>query len=212
MSPCVNLSEQYNLRELTPDTLTQRPPFGLIRASFGHNGQIAQSVEQGIENPCVGGSIPPLATNVFCAQRKITADSVFANGENHERHPPPSNTTCVNELPRFHRIAATDYAPRSGHQRVLRKAQNHGRQCFRQRRKSRKAPPHSNTTCVNELPRFHRIAATDYAPRSGHQRVLRKAQNHGRQCFRQRRKSRKAPPPSNTTCVNEPPPFLMTRR
>jgi len=35
---------------------------------------------------------------VFCAKRKITADSVFANGENHERHP-PSNTTCVNELP-----------------------------------------------------------------------------------------------------------------
>ncbi len=25
-------------------------------------GQIAQSVEQRIENPCVGGSIPPLAT------------------------------------------------------------------------------------------------------------------------------------------------------
>lgn len=25
-------------------------------------GQIAQSVEQGTENPCVGGSIPPLAT------------------------------------------------------------------------------------------------------------------------------------------------------
>jgi|JI10StandDraft_1071094.scaffolds.fasta_scaffold1245885_1 hypothetical protein len=24
--------------------------------------QIAQSVEQGIENPCVGGSIPPLGT------------------------------------------------------------------------------------------------------------------------------------------------------
>lgn len=25
-------------------------------------GQVAQSVEQGTENPCVGGSIPPLAT------------------------------------------------------------------------------------------------------------------------------------------------------
>ena len=72
------------------------------------------SVAQEIENPCVGGSIPPLATNVFCAKRKITADSIFANGENQERHP-PSDTTCVNELPRFHRIAATGYAPRSEH-------------------------------------------------------------------------------------------------
>ena len=27
------------------------------------NGQVAQSVEQRTENPCVGGSIPPLATN-----------------------------------------------------------------------------------------------------------------------------------------------------
>ncbi len=26
------------------------------------HGQVAQSVEQRIENPCVGGSIPPLAT------------------------------------------------------------------------------------------------------------------------------------------------------
>jgi hypothetical protein len=29
------------------------------------NGQIAQSVEQRIENPRVGGSIPPLATIFF---------------------------------------------------------------------------------------------------------------------------------------------------
>ncbi len=27
-------------------------------------GQIAQSVEQRTENPCVGGSIPPLATSL----------------------------------------------------------------------------------------------------------------------------------------------------
>jgi hypothetical protein len=27
------------------------------------DGQIAQSVEQRTENPCVGGSIPPLATS-----------------------------------------------------------------------------------------------------------------------------------------------------
>ena len=55
-------------------------------------GQIAQSVEQGIENPCVGGSIPPLATNVFCAQRKITPESVLCTAQNHKSHPPPAPT------------------------------------------------------------------------------------------------------------------------
>ena len=34
-------------------------------------GQIAQSVEQRTENPCVGGSIPPLATSKFNVQLKI---------------------------------------------------------------------------------------------------------------------------------------------
>jgi hypothetical protein len=44
--------------------------------SFGYNlkltlsktkrkGPVAQSVEQRIENPCVGGSIPPQATRIF---------------------------------------------------------------------------------------------------------------------------------------------------
>ena len=28
-------------------------------------GQVAQSVEQGTENPCVGGSIPPLGTIII---------------------------------------------------------------------------------------------------------------------------------------------------
>ena len=34
-------------------------------AAFGHNARIAQSVEQRIENPRVGGSIPPPGTNHF---------------------------------------------------------------------------------------------------------------------------------------------------
>lgn len=34
----------------------------LLRGPSPMPGQIAQSVEQGIENPRVGGSIPPLAT------------------------------------------------------------------------------------------------------------------------------------------------------
>ena len=34
--------------------------------AYGHDevGLVAQSVEQRIENPCVGGSIPPRATNI----------------------------------------------------------------------------------------------------------------------------------------------------
>ena len=35
-------------------------------------GQIAQSVEQRIENPCVGGSIPPLATKFKAQTVKLT--------------------------------------------------------------------------------------------------------------------------------------------
>ena len=38
--------------------------------SPGSDGQVAQLVEQRTENPCVGGSIPPLATNEFCFQLK----------------------------------------------------------------------------------------------------------------------------------------------
>jgi hypothetical protein len=36
--------------------------FYLVVLSFRENGQIAQSVEQRTENPCVAGSIPVLAT------------------------------------------------------------------------------------------------------------------------------------------------------
>ncbi len=38
---------------------------GLSPVRVEINGQIAQSVEQGIENPRVGGSIPSLATTLF---------------------------------------------------------------------------------------------------------------------------------------------------
>ncbi len=36
--------------------------FGFLRQQK-QDGSVAQSVEQRIENPCVGGSIPPRATN-----------------------------------------------------------------------------------------------------------------------------------------------------
>src|SRR5215203_4881894 len=39
-------------------------------SGFVAKGQVAQLVEQRTENPCVGGSIPPLATTVqSCARR-----------------------------------------------------------------------------------------------------------------------------------------------
>ena len=40
-------------------------PFAILL----HLGLVAQSVEQRIENPCVGGSIPPQATSVYAPQR-----------------------------------------------------------------------------------------------------------------------------------------------
>jgi hypothetical protein len=40
------------------------PSFFPPRQGWGQNGLVAQSVEQRIENPCVGGSIPPRATNI----------------------------------------------------------------------------------------------------------------------------------------------------
>ena len=36
--------------------------FRALRSGCALNGQVAQLVEQRTENPCVGGSIPPLAT------------------------------------------------------------------------------------------------------------------------------------------------------
>jgi hypothetical protein len=51
-----------------PDHLPKTRCAGIICGSsriypaFAALGQIAQLVEQGIENPCVGGSIPSLAT------------------------------------------------------------------------------------------------------------------------------------------------------
>ena len=62
--------------------LTGPADLGLIPRPY--EGQVAQLVEQRIENPRVGGSIPPLATNtksprkgafLFVASLKITAAS-----------------------------------------------------------------------------------------------------------------------------------------
>jgi hypothetical protein len=47
------------------------------------SGQVAQSVEQRTENPCVGGSIPPLATIDFAraqrAAKSIKGDSALGH-------------------------------------------------------------------------------------------------------------------------------------
>jgi hypothetical protein len=43
-------------------------------AKNGNNGLVAQSVEQRIENPCVGGSIPPRATKILKGLHDKRAD------------------------------------------------------------------------------------------------------------------------------------------
>jgi hypothetical protein len=45
----------------------------LIESRKQSLGQIAQSVEQRTENPCVGGSIPPLATS----SKKVINKALF---------------------------------------------------------------------------------------------------------------------------------------
>ena len=53
--------------------LTHRQQTALIRGR--DDGQVAQSVEQGIENPRVGGSIPSLAT--ICSRKPRYAGLFF---------------------------------------------------------------------------------------------------------------------------------------
>ena len=45
----------------------------------GKLGPVAQSVEQRIENPCVGGSIPPQATSLYAPQRPFRVLGRFYN-------------------------------------------------------------------------------------------------------------------------------------
>ena len=44
-----------------------------LRVLEGTPGRVAQSVEQGIENPCVGGSIPSLATTLILIASLMSA-------------------------------------------------------------------------------------------------------------------------------------------
>jgi hypothetical protein len=50
-----------------------------------HRGQVAQLVEQRTENPCVGGSIPPLAT-IISRDAKRTAKSAEGFNSAHVAH------------------------------------------------------------------------------------------------------------------------------
>ena len=54
--------------------------FQFWSAIIRHLGLVAQSVEQRIENPCVGGSIPPRATKNILDETPIHADRRFALG------------------------------------------------------------------------------------------------------------------------------------
>ena len=57
-----------------PGRFNTRPRCGVTRRTITKHppGQVAQLVEQGTENPRVGGSIPSLATIVFNELRALT--------------------------------------------------------------------------------------------------------------------------------------------
>ena len=55
-------SEGYSSARLR-DLLLQSKPLHESAKRSVQDGPVAQSVEQRTENPCVGGSIPPRATN-----------------------------------------------------------------------------------------------------------------------------------------------------
>ena len=54
--------------------------FPFWSAIIRHLGLVAQSVEQRIENPCVGGSIPPRATKNSFTQRPLMLVGVVVSG------------------------------------------------------------------------------------------------------------------------------------
>ena len=59
--PRINLLSK-KIKSISSFYLTNQVTEALIRV---HLAQVAQSVEQGTENPRVGGSIPPLGTIIF---------------------------------------------------------------------------------------------------------------------------------------------------
>ena len=58
-------------RQIFPYTLMRRIKVYEQRSLFKRYASVAQSVEQGTENPCVGGSIPPRGTTIFCWRSSI---------------------------------------------------------------------------------------------------------------------------------------------
>jgi hypothetical protein len=59
---CLSLQRQAWGHIAFEKRLTEMPRSGLIGGYMGLHGRVAQLVEQGIENPRVGGSIPSPAT------------------------------------------------------------------------------------------------------------------------------------------------------
>ena len=61
-------------------------------------GPVAQSVEQRIENPCVGGSIPPQATKIRLAKMPTHAVGFFVSGDKQSSRPVHFRATaCLGE-------------------------------------------------------------------------------------------------------------------
>ena len=61
------------------------------------NASVAQSVEQGTENPCVGGSIPPRGTNFIAGVAQL-AEQLICNQQVAGSIPVTSSTTLSKNL------------------------------------------------------------------------------------------------------------------
>ena len=65
MDPELTSADYSTLKQETVSpALTKGQVCFLMHRAIFSSGQVAQSVEQGTENPRVGGSIPPLATTL----------------------------------------------------------------------------------------------------------------------------------------------------
>ena len=66
MYPELTSADYSTLKQETVSrALTKGQVCFLMHLAILFSGQVAQSVEQGTENPRVGGSIPPLATTLY---------------------------------------------------------------------------------------------------------------------------------------------------
>ena len=95
------------------------------RSPWGRqHGQVAQLVEQWTENPRVGGSIPPLATNPYCIRACLVRGSelteVTPKGATHQSiHQPAAEKARRRETRKRTPSRTVDAEPREGSPQVI---------------------------------------------------------------------------------------------